>query len=127
LFDDLIGVPYIEGGRDRKVGLDCYGLCIEVNRRIGIEIFEYISPLNEKSLIHEMIMKEKDLFLELKKPEPFCLVTFSFDDKYVTHIGVVLADKKRFIHTLKKTNCTIENLNHRFWQKKIRGYYKWIN
>ena len=32
--DDLIGIPYREHGRD-KDGYDCYGLCIEVARRMG--------------------------------------------------------------------------------------------
>ena len=29
---DLIGVPFVEFGRDIKNGLDCYGLAIEVDK-----------------------------------------------------------------------------------------------
>ena len=32
---DLIGVPFVEFGRDIKNVLHCYGLAIEVERRLG--------------------------------------------------------------------------------------------
>lgn len=32
---DLIGIPFVEFGRDPKKGLDCYGLAIEVEKRYG--------------------------------------------------------------------------------------------
>lgn len=37
LYDDLLAVPYLEGGRDAH-GMDCYGLVIECCKRAGTPI-----------------------------------------------------------------------------------------
>ena len=34
-FTDLIGVPFVNRGRDATYGLDCYGLVKEVYKRYG--------------------------------------------------------------------------------------------
>ena len=39
-FGDLIGVPFVRGGRDPAGGLDCVGLTLEIYRRAGIELPE---------------------------------------------------------------------------------------
>ena len=31
-YDDLIGAPFIDGGRDKETGLDCWGLAREMFR-----------------------------------------------------------------------------------------------
>lgn len=36
---DLIGIPYKERGRDNN-GFDCYGLCIEVLKRMGYTLLD---------------------------------------------------------------------------------------
>lgn len=39
---DLIGVPFVEFGRNPKTGLDCYGLVIEVERRYGKKLNDVV-------------------------------------------------------------------------------------
>lgn len=39
IFEDLLGTPFVWGGRD-ATGLDCWGLSILVYRRLGIEIID---------------------------------------------------------------------------------------
>ena len=34
-YEDLLSIPYEDGGRDPKKGLDCYGLLLELCRRNG--------------------------------------------------------------------------------------------
>ena len=45
-FNDLIGVPFKNRGRDIQDGFDCYGLVKEVYRRYGHEIPEYDRQYN---------------------------------------------------------------------------------
>ena len=37
-YTDLIGVPFVNRGRDKNTGFDCYGLVKEVFRRYGYTI-----------------------------------------------------------------------------------------
>lgn len=122
MLDDLIGVPYEKHGRTVK-GLDCYGLVQVIYDRLGQELPNFPDDYMELVDIHTTINKNKSKFIELEKPEPFCIVTFSIIPPYVTHLGVVLEDCKRFIHIMEKRNVTIEKLDK--WQKRLRGFYKW--
>ena len=36
-FDDLVGIPFLEGGRDPKQGVDCLGIVLLGLKRMGIE------------------------------------------------------------------------------------------
>ena len=38
---DLIGVPFVSRGRDPKIGLDCWGLVMEIGRRMGKNIPDF--------------------------------------------------------------------------------------
>jgi len=122
MIQDLIGIPYEKHGRTTK-GLDCYGLVHLVYGRLGKELPNFPEDYTELLNIHNAIEENKSKFIELEKPEPYCIVTFSIYPPYVTHIGVVLDDCKRFIHIMEKRNVTIEKLDK--WQKRIRGFYKW--
>ncbi len=123
MIQDLIGIPYEKHGRTTK-GLDCYGLVHLVYGRLGKELPNFPEDYTELLNIHNAIEENKSKFIELEKPEPYCIVTFSIYPPYVTHIGVVLDDCKRFIHIMEKRNVTIEKLDK--WQKRIRGFYKWM-
>lgn len=126
-YEDLLGVPFLMGGRD-KSGLDCYGLVKEIYIRKGITLPEYmsghLSPDN-RNLISMMITDGLELFSKLEKPEPFCLVTFFIRPPYTSHIGVVMPDCYRFIHILKNTSVAVERLDSIEWAKRITGYFKW--
>ena len=123
MIQELIGIPYEKHGRTTK-GLDCYGLVHLVYGRLGKELPNFPEDYTELLNIHNAIEENKSKFIELEKPEPYCIVTFSIYPPYVTHIGVVLDDCKRFIHIMEKRNVTIEKLDK--WQKRIRGFYKWM-
>lgn len=47
-FDDLVGIPFVEGGRDPAVGLDCLGIVLEGLRRLGIESEDPWSALKQE-------------------------------------------------------------------------------
>ena len=128
IFEDLIGVPYKLGGRD-LAGMDCWGLCIEVGRRAGIDLPPYASPENLDMVpvmtrgivgaIHE------SPFQKIHRAEPFCLVAIRTGAAFVDHVGVVMEDRRRFIHaSLARGIVTLERLDHPFWAKRIAGFYR---
>lgn len=123
LLQDLLQKEFAYGGRGPQF-YDCYGLCKEIYRRIGIYLPDFTS-YTEPSLIHAAIIEGKKLFQEISEPEPFCLVTFFIRPKYTTHIGVVLEDMSRFIHIMEHSNVTIERLRGWPWEKRITGFFTW--
>ncbi len=125
MFDDLIGKPFVKNGNGDN-GYDCYTLSQEVCRRIGINLppQNYIDNLETRNDTINVRLNEE--FVELEKPEPYCLVTFKIIPPFVSHIGVVLEDCKRFIHIMKKRCVCIEKLNNRFCKSKIEGYYRYV-
>ncbi len=123
-YSDLIGIPYVKGGRDPSKGLDCYGLCIVVFKRLGIDLPEFHSP-DESDIIHEVIFTAKRQFERFENPIPYSLVPFIIRPPFVTHIGVVLENRDNFIHILRKKCCVIERLSDPFWNKRIQGFYTW--
>ncbi len=121
---DLLGVQYKKNGH-LPDGLDCYSLVQEICKRRGFHLPDYYSPI-DVSLVHVLINGEMDKYVEqVINPEPYCFVTFSLKGPYVSHIGVVDEDTRFFVHILEHRNVTKERLDHRFWQQKIRGFYKW--
>jgi len=135
-FTDLIGKPFEFGSYGPKT-FDCYGLCHEEYTRLGhdlpkfldytqkyVEIItkNYSSEIAENYI--ELVLKS---FQKIDHPESYCLVLFNVSREYTTHIGVVLKDRKRFIHTSQRKNCVIERLDNPLWQKKIEGFYRYVN
>lgn len=122
LYNDLIGKAFEYDGRgpDRY---DCYGLCVEIYKRLNIELPEFLSARNPQG-ISLTVDGNKERFIKLEKPEPFCLVTLTLIRPYVSHIGIVLEDCKRFINVIQKRNVCIESLNSERWRDRIDGFWK---
>ena len=125
-FSDLRRIPFLKGGRDPAFGLDCYGLCMEVSRRVGKELPDFPSPDNVED-IDDVVQRGKEQFEKLENAQAFCLVVFTKHPPFESHIGIVLQDRKTFIHTSKRVNCCIEKLDNPFWQRRLTGFYKWNN
>lgn len=123
MFEGLLNIPWARGGRDSK-GLDCYGLAMEVRKRIGDPIPEYYSPDDEDSVIASFL-KEMDVAEKVSQPVPFCFVAFRLFSPYVNHIGIVLSDREQFIHIIKGETVRIEKLSSVFWRNRIAGFYIW--
>ena len=52
MYEDLIGVPFVDGGRDTN-GMDCWGLVRECFKRQGIVVKDYGISAAEELKISE--------------------------------------------------------------------------
>lgn len=119
--DDLIGAPFVYGGRGENGMYDCYGLLLELNKRQGIDLPDYRSP-TESRIIAGIFLREKQLWQRCD-PEPGCAVLFRVKNLFC-HVGFVL-DNDSFIHTWEQSGgVLIERLSD--WESRIEGYYKYV-
>jgi cell wall-associated NlpC family hydrolase len=122
LFKDLLGKEFSYGGRGPLV-YDCYGLALEVGRRVGIDFppqVSYTSPIETE----KAILKGAECWRKIESPELYSLVTFSLVFPYTDHVGITL-EYNRFIHITATTRVTIERWDKDPWVNKLRGFYQW--
>ena len=131
MFEDLIGVPFANNGRNIKTGVDCYGLCIEVYRRYGKKLPEYYAEYNDMKRINEIVQHEAQsaLWQEVDKehlPVP-CLVAIRFGSPQgvVNHTGVYIGEG-RFIHIRENIGVCIDRIDSPSWRRVIVGFYKYV-
>lgn len=125
--DDLIGKPYKNNARGPNA-FDCWGLVLEVMRRAGVYIPDIEVPADEIQKGKIVSVQKRDNFIRLNGPEPFCLVLFRITDdksKIKWHVGVVLENCCRFIHTTGKMGVNISGLGEPVWRLFIEGFYKY--
>lgn len=70
-FRDLIGVPFMWGGRDPAVGLDCWGLFMEVQRRFGFAVPDVDIYCADVLTIHRTAQRQiRDYWKRVPAPGP---------------------------------------------------------
>jgi len=123
-YTPLIGIPFVDQGRDPKTGLDCYGLAKEVFRWHGIDLPEFWISCEDASRINQAVGEEKGSgrWIRLEKPQEPCLIVLRFNNFQWNHVGVYIGGGK-FIHTARKTGVRIERLDHPYWRNRIEGFY----
>ena len=120
--EDLIGVPFADGGRDIRKGLDCWGLAMEMFRRQGITVHDYdISAMQTARIADEIKRNEPD-WVRINQPKEGCIVLIRIDGSvWANHVGIYLGDGK-FIHAYRSTGVCMDRT--RRWQSHIVGYYE---
>jgi cell wall-associated NlpC family hydrolase len=124
-FDDLMGCPFKIHGRNRN-GFDCYGLVIEVEKRLGHDMTDYYGEYtnadcekvvndNCDEFVKKMNMTETD------KPQLGDVIVFMNEKGCSVHVGVYLK-KDDFIHC-DNGGVAVENLKYYFRQN--RKVYTW--
>lgn len=120
-YADLIGVPFVYNGRDKKKALDCYGLVREIHRRNGIELPDYHTTKGDAPTISALMAKGKRLWKPVK-PKVGSVILMRIDG-YYWHVATYLGDDQ-FIHTSEATGgVCIERLHA--WEQRIEGYYEY--
>lgn len=117
---DLIGVPYKKNGRDKN-GFDCYGLALEVEKRLGTPLNDiFYDNNNDPALVEE---GEKTLNVV---PVDF-ITTGTILEMWIKgelHIGVAL-DPDRFIHCVYNEGVRISAIKYYPVEKKYKVVEKW--
>lgn len=122
VFTDLIGLPFVDGGRDPAAGLDCWGLSTEVFRRYGVELPDYKISCEEASLISHKVNEQRPHWRRCTGEIPVpALVVIRFAG-YCDHTGVYIGNG-RFIHTRKGVGVNIDRIDNPAWAKRIEGFY----
>ncbi len=133
-YADLIGVPFLNHGRDPEKGLDCYGLVTEIYKRQGIKIPEYDAEWNDAEKINgyiedatassvwEEIPPEK-----IEENIPCVLaIRLAAPPGMVNHTGVYIGGRK-FIHTRERAGgVCIDCIDGPAWRRIIVGFYKYV-
>ncbi len=125
--DDLIGIPFVDGGRDLS-GADCWGVVMLTFAKYGISIPDFSISCFDSLKINQKIDEQRKHWKRLEKPEVPCLIVFRTDSKnprVCCHCGVFIRSDY-FLHTFKKRNACIEPINHILWKNKIEGFYKYV-
>lgn len=119
-YDDLIGIPFVDGGRDEK-GLDCWGLVRLAFARQGILVEDYDIAAVKAETIAEKMKEQEAHWQKLDAPEIGCLVLLRLTPGcWANHVGIYVGNGK-FIHAYLATGVCIDRLKH--WQARIVGFY----
>ena len=125
----LIGTKFVNMGRDKHIGLDCWGLVMEVYRQYGIQLpdftldsfaFQAIDALAGKAVTER---EWEEVYYPEDKDAPL-VVLMRMHPQYITHAGVFLGGN-RIIHTTKSTNAIFTRLDA--IKSRIAGYYRYVD
>jgi cell wall-associated NlpC family hydrolase len=124
----LVGIPFVSRGRDVNTGLDCWGLVIEVLKRIDINVPDFYVDAHDATSIADIKMVFESKWEKIPKPEIGVVVGMNLDrscmPEITQHYGVCI-DRRRFIHTIENQGVIITRFDHKFFKNIIEGYYKW--
>ena len=127
MFDDLIGKPWKFGSRG-PYEYDCWGLAMEVCRRLGIEIPDFAAgcPYAQRE-IDGVRRSFEDNFTPVGNPVPGDIVAFRYPTPmYVGHMGVIVGDP-HFLHMRENTGAVMERIDSPVWRKRIYGVYRFTD
>ena len=126
---DLLGVPFVDGGRDMRKGMDCWGLFVEVMRRFGYQVPDYKVSCFDPESIKGAYQGEVGAWQRVEVAAPGLAVAMAMHPsapEMVQHFGVALTNKI-FIHTMEKTGVIVSRISDPFFNRKIKGFYRWTD
>lgn len=118
--DDLIGVPYVNGGRSLDKGLDCWGLVREYYRREGMDLPEILIDAENTDAVMRTVDDTKARWQELSGPEIGCVILMRLiGNPLPSHCGVYLGYGD-FIHAIAPA-VQVDRLSR--WGPRVVGFY----
>jgi cell wall-associated NlpC family hydrolase len=107
---DLIGIPFVDFGRDTKHGLDCYGLAIEVEKRLGKTLKDVIPEKLNRAKVEKLAPTLNLKKIELDEIKEGVLLEFYGVKDKRPHVAVAL-DKNTFIHATENQGVRISSFS----------------
>lgn len=120
LWLDLLGKPFERGARGPEA-YDCLGLAIEIARRCGRQVPDYVS---DEATLHAQLAAGGSALADMPqipRPVPGCVVLLRMSP--TQHHLAFMVDSYRMIHASAKIGCVIERVVSPLWQRRIIGYY----
>ena len=118
--NDLLGKPYKAHGRGPN-GYDCYGLVIEVEKRLGRELPDLYKIFDKKSEVKNLTISTEVVGLKKTKTPVFGDIVVFKKNGRADHIAVYLKNDD-FIHC-DGNGVRVMNLN--YYNKKGE-FYTWL-
>lgn len=122
--NDLVGAPFVWGGRGESGGYDCWGLTVEVLRQMGVNITLEFSPRTPRDVVG--LIDEQTSgpgWTKVDSPEVGDVAVLgNANNRH--HVGVVTPFG--ILHTLRKVGAVIQQpLDLRFQGYRLIEYYRW--
>lgn len=120
LYLGLLGAAYEKGARG-PFAFDCLGLAMEVARRLGKKVPNYVS---DEAELHRQLGEGAATLADMPQiplPVPGCIALFRVTPTQ-HHLGVMI-DPYRMLHAFERTGVVIERVHSPQWKRKLIGYY----
>lgn len=125
--DSYLTIPYVDGGRDASIGLDCWGLVRDVlYQHFDVPLLKSFGNIHadDKPNMTRAYQQIKNTFL-LSVPVAGAIVA-GFSKKNLLHVGVIVeANGLKVLHTSSKhgmCRCSIRHFERLFLQVKYYVY-----
>lgn len=123
----LVGVPFLSGGRDRARGLDCWGLVLEASRALfGRDLPDYPGYSDARQVCDVAPLFEARADWEPIKDgaEPVGSIIVLRIAGHATHAGLVVK-RGYMLHTMLYCASVIEHYRGEKWAHRVEGFYAW--
>lgn len=126
-----IGIPFQSKGSDFN-GCMCWGLIQLIYKtELNIELPDFSNDYESETMAHQntiaaLVERERKKWIDVPaaEVEPFDVVILRVAGM-PWHIGLMI-DKNQFIHVMKNTETTIEQLDATIWNKRVCGFQRHI-
>lgn len=123
-----LGIPWKDGGRNEKEGLDCWGFVryyYEVEKSVILPKYEGVSSTEiPKDECADFIVNSftYTLFDEVDNPSADDICLFSIGGN-ILHVGIII-DNKKMIHASRVAGVVIEDYVGDKWSKRISSFHR---
>lgn len=125
-YSDLLGTQFVYGGRARARGLDCWGLVIEVYRRLGIGVedvdaYNAVLATDANPVFDTQRTAAWHVVVEPFEPYDVLLFAAGCCGNAATHCAVYIGNG-HMLHAVEKKGVIVTRLAR--FRKRLMGAYR---